>query len=82
MKSLIKSFLVIIIVCFSFNSYGQFKFDLKKSVDAVQNGIKGTKGKTDQNKPVQKDGKSSSTDTTKTGNNKDNQNSDQKQPGL
>ena len=53
MKSLIKSFLVIIIVCFSFNSYGQFKFDLKKSVDAVQNGIKGTKGKTDQNKPVQ-----------------------------
>jgi outer membrane protein OmpA-like peptidoglycan-associated protein len=82
MKSLIKSFLVIIIVCFSFNSYGQFKFDLKKSIDAVQNGIKGTKGKTDQNKPVQKDGKSSSTDTTKTGNNKDNQNSDQKQPGL
>jgi outer membrane protein OmpA-like peptidoglycan-associated protein len=82
MKSLIRSFLVITIVCFSFNSYGQFKFDLKKSIDAVQNGIKGTKSKTDQNKQVQKDGKTSSTDTTKTGNNKDNQNSDQKQPGL
>jgi outer membrane protein OmpA-like peptidoglycan-associated protein len=82
MKSLIKKILVITMVCVSFNSYGQFKLDLKKSVDAVQNGIKGAKNKTDQNKQVQKEGKTSSTDTTKTGNNKDNQNSDQKQPGF
>jgi hypothetical protein len=50
MKSLIKKFLVITMVCVSFNSYGQFKLDLKKSVDAVQNGIKGAKNKTDFNR--------------------------------
>ena len=71
MKSLIKIFLVITMVCITFNSYGQFKLDLKKKVEAVQNGIKGDINKNNkpaQNQQVQKDGKTSSTDTTSTKN--------------
>ncbi len=90
-----KFFLVIAMCSIAINSYGQLKLDLKKKVNAVQNGIKGALNKKDntvQNQKVQTEEKSTSTNNTNANtnsgtntnaeNNKVNQNSVQEQPGL
>jgi OmpA-OmpF porin, OOP family len=81
MKSQVRFFLIIALISITFSSYGQV--DLKKNVDAVQNGIKGVfkkKDKTSQNQQNQNN--KSTTQNSDKNNAANNEKEGQEQQGL